>query len=469
MRTFQAPQHWLRHLDADVVSRLLATAADVVLVLDGHGTIRDVASAGNAAFTEDWIDRRWIDTVTGDSRPKIEALLEGARDPQPRWRQVNHPVADDNADVPISYCVLPLDPTGRLIAVGRDLRGTASLQQQLVDIQQSLERDYWQLREAEARYRVLFEVESGPVLVVDAQSRRIQDANPAAVEHLGGGRGRLAGQAFPRGFDASSQRRLERLIETVTATGRREAVDIRREADGAAFRVSASLLRQQRGAVLLVHLTPAGNSAGGGETDTRQQLVQLVENAPDAVLITDPDGIILHANHSFLDLVGLTHLDQARQQSLDCWLGRQSVDLEIILASLRRHGSLRRYPTTLRSAHGGSVKVEVSACTAPDGGRRLYGVFVRHVDKRVGSNKSELPPEAGHPRSAEQMTELVGQVPLKELVRESTGLIERLCIQAALRLTGDNRAAAAALLGLSRQSLYVKMRRYGLMDTEPPE
>ena len=42
--------------------------------------------------------------------------------------------------------------------------------------------------------------------------------------------------------------------------------------------------------------------------------------------------------------------------------------------------------------------------------------------------------------------------------------IERLCIEAALELSSDNRASAAELLGLSRQSLYVKLRRYGLAD-----
>ena len=61
-----------------------------------------------------------------------------------------------------------------------------------------------------------------------------------------------------------------------------------------------------------------------------------------------------------------------------------------------------------------------------------------------------------------QMTKLVGRVSLKELVRESTDLIEKLCIEAALELTDDNRASAAEMLGLSRQSLYVKLRRFGL-------
>ena len=68
------------------------------------------------------------------------------------------------------------------------------------------------------------------------------------------------------------------------------------------------------------------------------------------------------------------------------------------------------------------------------------------------------------PRSVEQLTELVGRMSLKDIVRESTDLIERLCIEAALELVGDNRASAAEMLGLSRQSFYVKLRRYGLGD-----
>ncbi len=67
------------------------------------------------------------------------------------------------------------------------------------------------------------------------------------------------------------------------------------------------------------------------------------------------------------------------------------------------------------------------------------------------------------------MTELVGRVPLKDLVRETTDMIERLCIEAALELSGDNRATAADLLGLSRQSLYVKLRRYGLGELDQAE
>jgi DNA-binding NtrC family response regulator len=47
-------------------------------------------------------------------------------------------------------------------------------------------------------------------------------------------------------------------------------------------------------------------------------------------------------------------------------------------------------------------------------------------------------------------------------VSETTDLIEQMCIEAALELTGDNRSSAAEMLGLSRQSLYVKLRRFGI-------
>jgi DNA-binding NtrC family response regulator len=64
---------------------------------------------------------------------------------------------------------------------------------------------------------------------------------------------------------------------------------------------------------------------------------------------------------------------------------------------------------------------------------------------------------------------VVAFVPLKNLVRETTDLIERPCIEAALDLTRDNRASAAEMLGLSRQGLYAKLRLYGLGDFDGEE
>ena len=67
-------------------------------------------------------------------------------------------------------------------------------------------------------------------------------------------------------------------------------------------------------------------------------------------------------------------------------------------------------------------------------------------------------------KNAKELTQLVGKVPLKQIVTETTDIIEKLCILAALDLTMSNRASAAELLGLSRQGLYIKMRRFGIVD-----
>jgi DNA-binding NtrC family response regulator len=40
--------------------------------------------------------------------------------------------------------------------------------------------------------------------------------------------------------------------------------------------------------------------------------------------------------------------------------------------------------------------------------------------------------------------------------------VERHYIEAALKLTEGNRTAAAEMLGISRQSLYMKLDRYGI-------
>ena len=64
----------------------------------------------------------------------------------------------------------------------------------------------------------------------------------------------------------------------------------------------------------------------------------------------------------------------------------------------------------------------------------------------------------------------VGRTPLGTLVRDTTGLLERHCIQAALEMASGKRTQAAELLGLSRQSLYAKLERYGIeQDEAAPE
>ena len=62
--------------------------------------------------------------------------------------------------------------------------------------------------------------------------------------------------------------------------------------------------------------------------------------------------------------------------------------------------------------------------------------------------------------------ELVGSATLKDIVSETTEVVEKMCIETASELTRNNRVAAAEMLGLSRQSLYVKLRKYDLLSRD---
>jgi transcriptional regulator PpsR len=464
VKQFRAPQHSLGNLDAEAAAALIVAAADVALILDPAGAVLDVAFDGEEISLdgfEHWLGRPWAATVTSESRAKIEALLKDARAGKPRWRQVNHPAAGAD-DIPVLYCAIQVGRSGRIVAVGRDLRPIAGLQRRLVDAQQSMERDYARLRHVETRYRLLFQMSAEAVLIVDAATGRVVEANPAAgrlfVDHAK----TLLGRSFPEGFDAAGTAAMHALLAGVRASGRSGEVRARR-ADGKAELVaSASLFRQEDATLFLIRLVPREDQAAhAAGRSLEARLLEVVEQAPDGMVITDPAGRILRANAAFLELAQLVTAEQAQGESLERWLARAAVDLNVLLTNLRQHGSVRLFATTFRGEYGATAEVEISAVAVPGGEEPCLGFVIRNVGRRLPAQ-----PRAARelPRSVEQLTELVGRVPLKELVRETTDVIERLCIEAALELSGDNRASAADMLGLSRQSLYVKLRRYGLGD-----
>ena len=154
---------------------------------------------------------------------------------------------------------------------------------------------------------------------------------------------------------------------------------------------------------------------------------------------------------------------QATGRRADRWLGRSIVDLDVILSNVRTDRSVQLFSSVLRTEQGASLDIELSAVEANRSGKRAILMFIRDVSRRINHEQTT---EVHLPRSIEQITGRVGRVPLKQLVRESTDVIEALCIEAALKLTQDNRAAAAELLGLSRQSLYTKLRRFDIGDSE---
>jgi transcriptional regulator PpsR len=472
VRQFRSVKESLGRINAETTARLITAAADIALVLDQKGVILDLAHDGEELPLEEaesWLGRPFIDTVTIESRPKVKELLNAAAAGKPSiWRQVNHPASGQD-DIPIVYAAAATGDQQRVVVIGRDQSAIAAMQQRLVDAQQSMERDYSRMRHAETRYRLLFQTSADAVMVVDSADRKILEANPAAARLFASEAERLVGRRFEDAFEPADRPPLAAALARVLATGRSGGLELRLAAKRGEVSVSAALfrqnLRQKQASLLLIRLVPTSKALAAELLPlAKQKLLTLVETAPDGLLVTDAEGRIIAANAAFLDLVEMVGEDQAVGQSLDRWLGRPGVDLRVMLANLRDHGTLRLFATTLKGEHGRTTEVEISAAALARTSPANFGFAIRHVGQRL----TAVPAQGRNlPRSVDQMTELVGRVPLKEVVREATDVIEKLCIEAALELTGDNRASAAEMLGLSRQSLYVKLRRYGMADMVP--
>ncbi len=448
----------LGNLDSVAAERVAAAGGDVALIIDREGVICDLA-VSNEAIARDgadsWLDRRWSDTVTLDSKNKVDELLRDAvRNGPTRWREVNQ-VTPSQKSLMIRYTAVDAGRDGQVIAIGRDDRATAAVQQRLVEAQQALERDYSRIRDAEFRYRLLFQMSGEAVLVVDAATKKISEANPAAEAFVGAGKP-LVGEPFAKIFAKASQDDAASLLTVAQSTARTNSSQMRLSGAHRDFLVSASLFRQDRASQYLVRLTPAEHHPIAA--DSGPDLKTVIERIPDAFLITDDSLKILTANEAFLDLARIGTLEQATGQSLARFIGRAGLDRNILIDNLRAHGSVKNFSTLLRNQYDEQEDVEVSAVAVP-GPETHFGFTLRTVSRRL-NDRSQSAPELR--RSVEQLTELVGRVTLKDLVRETTDLVERLCIEAALELTKDNRASAAEILGLSRQSLYSKLHRFGL-------
>jgi len=470
-------------LDAKSATRLVHASSDIALVLDDDGTILDVVIQGDDAAAQrarSWRGQPWVQTVTPESRQKVEAMLrdaQAAADAETaRWRQVNHS-GDDGDELPLMYSTVRLDedeargrPKSRIVAFGRDLRAMVALQRRLIDTQQAMERDYWRFREAETRYRHLLETSSEAVLIVDGATQKVLEANPAARTLCGSTRAKLVGTTLSSLFEATHVERLQDLLAAARSVGKKDAVRARM-ADGATdVAVSASVFRQEDAAFVLVRLAPVQPDSAGAKGAARRgssgargggwenTLATFVQNSPDGLVFCDEAGRILSANRAFLTLAELNAEDQARGQPLDRWLGRTGVELGVLITNLRQRGSVGRFVTALRGEYGTEIEVEISAAQLA-GADTVLAFAIRDIERRL---KPEQEGGRAMTRSVSELTELVGRTPLKDIVSETTDLIEQLCIETALEMSNDNRASAALLLGLSRQSLYVKLRRYGL-------
>ena len=445
--------------------RMNLAQPDVTLLLDMGGVIREasVSSLLSNESVDGWLGCPWVQTVPDFVGDKVRRIVEDARDSGiSAFRQLTQRFPSGR-EVPIEYTTVLLGGSAGMLAVGKSLLAVAELQSRFIAAQQAMERDHWKLREVETRYRLLFNHSSEAVLMVGAKTFAIEDANPAALQALGieascleaGGRRDLMAAIAP-----SERPAVRAMILRAQEQGKTPGILIHIGDAREPWLVRASAVKGEPGPLMLLQLVPTTARTAAPARDALPSAEATLGSLPDGLVVIGQDGKIRRANQAFADMVELGSIESVIGEPLERWIWRPGADIDALLSILRAHQVARLFPSALHSEVGAETEVEISGAALPGSGMPCFCLSIRDVGRRMARIRDPKQLDT----LIESVAEPVGRMPLRQLVKSAVDGVERHYVKAALDLVGGNRTAAAELLGLSRQSLYMKLGRYGLED-----
>lgn len=437
---------------------------DITLLLDMNGVIRE-ATLSPAMATESvdgWLGKAWTDIAGDLGGDKVRRMVDDTRASGiSAFRQINQRFPS-GLEIPMEFTTMLLGDSGGMLAVGKNLQAVAELHARLIAAQQTMERDYWKLREIETRYRLVFDASNEAVMIVSAADLRIVEANRAAVQAISSAEYRNedpAGREVLQDVAPQDREAMRDMLLRIRERGKALSILVHLGPEAKPWMLRGSLMSSQPGGhVFLLQLTPAGPPLQR-VNDTEASIADLIERVPDGFVALDPAGRIRQANQAFLDLVQVGAKASVIGESLGRWLSQPGADLAALLSNLQRYKTVRMFSTTIRGELGSDTDIEISAVDG-EGADDAIGVLLRNVSRRIAVHG-----ESDSLRAAlGPISEQLGRSSLRKLVKNTVSIVEQHYVKQALELAGGNRTATAEILGLSRQSLYAKLNRYGIDD-----
>ena len=435
----------------ELARTMVSLGGDIALVIDESGVVQRVdqrASTPLATDAHTWVGHLWSETVTRESKSKVERLMaEASTTCATRKREVNHP-AGDGATVPVAYTAIRLGSRGPILAVGRDLGISAALQQKFIGAQREMERNYAHARQAEARYRLLFQVATDAVIVVDGSTLNIVEANQSASDLFDLSLGQVVGQNAAFGFERHSRDIVTAALSSALQSGR--STETRAQLLGRVSNtsVTATPFRVLDSQQLLVRIRTTdqlGSSANLGAT-----LARLVDSASDGVAVTDVDGGVLVANPAFLKLVQASTEASVRGRPLSDWLSLPNEPFAELLERVGRDGMMGYAPSKVLAQDAVIKPVEVAATLLSEIDPPCIGFSIRLKPTTGGEISVTVEPMQA---AVKVLCDQVGSAALPELMQRASEVMQRNFIRMAMERAGADLNKAATLLGINRQQL----------------
>ena len=460
----QNPYQLYQDLSGKELSHIAQASADISFVLDDFGSIQNVYSHNESLakqIPEDLIGKNWLEVVEPDSRKKVQYLLDDANPNNiSKFRQINLSSNEKNIALPIMCASIKTLSNQKIIVIGRDLTQAAQLQQNLVAAQKEISQNHLQINQLEERFRSIFEIGIESIIIVKVDDGYpIVEMNGNAIKQLLLAKNHCIGKSFLSLLPADELNKAKIFFQEVLETSGSRVLDTAIVGSNA-LRISATSFTNAGKPYLLLNLKPLDLAKSTSLLESDSLTVKAIEDNAYGFIVCTPEGLILKANKAFIKLSNTKGEQDLVGTSIQDYLGSETADFERMMQSLKGKASSQACVSSINNKNGGIKLVDISAVSVTQP-RACIGMIFRQIDSRKNKDKRI---DKKLVRSSEELSMLVGKVPLKEILAETTDLIEQLCIKAALSLTKDNRVSASEILGLSRQSLYIKLRKYGLVD-----
>lgn len=451
-------------IEPEIVSEIISRIADLALVISSSGIVLGILS--NPSFKlrlglARWEGQPLVAHLNVESVPKFEerlaTFLENG-DALVRPIELNHSATEGQPEFPVRYSFHRIGTDGAILMLGHDLRPIAEMQQQLVSAQIALEKDYEMQREYDTRLRVLMGAMQEGTIYAALGSGEITDCNAVAGRMLDRQRSDLIGATLVDVFNCGGE---DGILDTlVRAAGAQSAngIAISTKA-GRRVNLRPTLFRLAGEQMLLCQIVDEESKPA--QTDNREDMLSaLYERGTDGIVFITKAGVILSANDAFLRFSGIVHNEAVKGRAISDFLARGSVDQNVITENARRTGSMRLYATRLIGENGTELPIEIATTMIGTAGESVFSLVIRDASR---ADLMRDPQNGISDVDSRSVIELIGTQTLKGIVAKTTDVIEKMCIETAVELTSNNRVAAAEMLGLSRQSLYVKLRKYDLL------
>lgn len=443
--------------------RILRSAAELALLVDADGLMHELAmSGGRGALDLGALEGQPLTALLADgSVAAAEGFVRQTRasgSGQPLDVLLAPDVRDEQV---VRFSAHRMADTASILLVGRFLPASSPLAQELARTQISHDRDTLRRRESESRYRILFQSAPEAIFFVSLATGRIDDVNAIAADLIGRPVAALLGCHLTDLIAPQDRAKIEDLLAVSATNVDTQRVPVSLMPSGDGVLLIAQVFRAIDQPQIVLRMRRLSGEAPRLSGTGQGLAARLLHKSADPIALTDMAGAIYWTNEAFRNL---------SPEAAGPIVGRSIIDL-LDLSQSAFSGILRTVDAQGRSripgaalGPGGSIpeQADVVVVAVPGDDPIGYGLIIQRSVSVDAAQMSD--PANGAVRGdIDAIADLVGRAPMKDLVRETTEAIERACIETALRLTGGNRAAAAEVLGLSRQSLYVKLRRFGFL------